>query len=223
MKKLIKIASIFVVAIVLLAACKNEAKKDDAKKEITTVKTEKLNLNISGMTCEIGCAKTIQSKLSKKEGIASAKVIFKDSLAVIEYDATKTNKKDIISFVNGIADGKLYTATETDRVAKSCGPDCKKPCCASKDKKVCKKGASCKKGADCKKGKECTAAKKDACKKASKCTHKTKEECAKAGCDKKASCNKKDCKKASACDKKDKATCKPGCTKPCCAKKEKKA
>jgi len=242
--KIQKLVLAFVLAGFVLVSCKNETKKTEAnstKKEIATGNTQKLNLNISGMTCEIGCAKTIESKLSKKEGVDNAKVIFKDSLAVIEYDATKTNKKDLIAFVEGIAGGKTYKATETDRVAKTCGADCKKACC-NKDKKDCKKGAKCnhKTKEECKKAgcdKKASCDKKGAdCKKGAKCNHKTKEECKKVGCDKKmaANCSKKnckkdaasckgkdakDCKKGASCDKKNKTACKPGCTKPCCAKK----
>lgn len=76
------------------------------------VKKEKISLAISGMTCEIGCAKIIQSKLFKKEGVLNAKVIFTDSIANIEFDANATSTKDLIAFINGIAGGTLYKASE---------------------------------------------------------------------------------------------------------------
>ncbi|MGK0457937.1 MAG: copper chaperone CopZ [Polaribacter sp.] len=76
------------------------------------VKKEKISLAISGMTCEIGCAKIIQSKLFKKEGVLNAKVIFIDSIANIEFDANATSTKDLIAFINGIAGGTLYKASE---------------------------------------------------------------------------------------------------------------
>jgi mercuric ion binding protein len=76
------------------------------------VKKEKISLAISGMTCDIGCAKIIQSKLFKKEGVLDAKVIFTDSIANIEFDANATSKKDLIAFINGIAGGTLYKASE---------------------------------------------------------------------------------------------------------------
>lgn len=81
------------------------------KKEVPA-KQETATLAISGMTCEIGCAKTIASKLSKKEGVVTAAVVFKDSIATITYDANKLNTNDLITFVNGIADGKTYKASE---------------------------------------------------------------------------------------------------------------
>ena len=73
---------------------------------------ESVSIHISGMTCEIGCAKTIESKLSKKEGVASAKVVFTDSIAEVEFDRTKTSSEDLITLINGIAGGDSYVATE---------------------------------------------------------------------------------------------------------------
>ncbi len=107
---------IFAITCLSFISCKNEAKTNSGsvenKKEILVANTQTVSLNISGMTCEIGCAKTIQSKLSKKEGVRSAKVIFTDSIATVEFDANKTSKKDLIAFVDGIAGGELYKATE---------------------------------------------------------------------------------------------------------------
>ena len=82
-------------------------------KENKEVKKENISLAISGMTCEIGCAKIIQSKLSKKEGVLAAKVIFADSIATIAFDGNTTSKKDLITFVDGIAGGDLYKASES--------------------------------------------------------------------------------------------------------------
>ena len=142
--KIQKFAAIFVIALLTLTACKNDPKKDAVKQEVLAENLQKVTLNVSGMTCEIGCAKTIQSKLSKKEGIASAKVVFKDSLAFVEYDASKISKTDIIAFVDGVAGGDLYKATETTAKEHACSADCKEKCDAKKgtDKKAC--DADCK-------------------------------------------------------------------------------
>ena len=75
-------------------------------------KMETVSLAISGMTCEIGCAKSIQSKLSKKEGVAAAVVVFTDSIATITFDSNKTSAENLSSFITGIAGGNLYTASE---------------------------------------------------------------------------------------------------------------
>ncbi|CAI8318877.1 MAG: Mercuric transport protein periplasmic component [Flavobacterium sp. SCGC AAA160-P02] len=113
-----KIKSIFLALSILfltLLSCSEKANKSNPEKvnskSIANTEIETISLAISGMTCEIGCAKTIQSKLSKKEGVTDAKVVFKDSLATIEYDVNKTSAKDLTSFINGIAGGDLYKAS----------------------------------------------------------------------------------------------------------------
>ncbi len=164
------------------------------KKEIKEVKNENVSLAISGMTCEIGCAKTIQSKLSKKEGVLDAKVIFTDSIANIEFDANKTSKKDLIAFVGGIAGGDLYKASETSK--KACKKDCKMACCANKTTESCKK--TCDMKGD-KTAASCTHKNSETCKKDQVCSDACKEKCEikvdKTAC-------KKDCKKACCTDQK---------------------
>jgi copper chaperone CopZ len=121
------------IACFVLTGCEKEVKK------------ENVSLAISGMTCEIGCAKTIQSKLSKKEGVLNAKVIFTDSIANIEFDANKTSKEDLIAFVSGIAGGDLYKASEPTAKLNSskkihiCSKTCKESCKMKTDKIACKK------------------------------------------------------------------------------------
>jgi periplasmic mercuric ion binding protein len=102
--------------ILLLWSCsvdrENQTTKDlksDIPK-ITNIQT--VSFAVSGMTCEIGCAKTIQSKLSKKEGITDAIVVFTDSIATVSFDSSKTSTKEISSFITGIAGGDAYTASE---------------------------------------------------------------------------------------------------------------
>jgi copper chaperone CopZ len=134
------------IACFVLTSCKKEEKQ-----AVLPVEKAQIALNISGMTCEIGCAKTIQSKLSKKEGVLDAKVVFADSIATIQFDANKTSEKDLIAFVNGIAGGDLYKASIHKNDAHSCTEKCKKEC----DNKTATK-MECKK--DCKMG--CCADKK---------------------------------------------------------------
>ena len=102
--------------IILIISCSIKSEKGDPKNFKNDVpgmaKTETISLAISGMTCEIGCAKTIQSKLSKKQGVTKANVIFTDSIATIEFDPNKTSTEDLTSFINGIAGGELYKASK---------------------------------------------------------------------------------------------------------------
>ena len=124
--KIQKFIFALVIVFFTLTSCKKEVKKAN------------VSLAISGMTCEIGCAKTIQSKLSKKEGVFAAKVVFTDSIANIEYDANKVSKTDLIAFVDGIAGGDLYSASETSKKAHACTDSCKKDCEMKDTKMTCK-------------------------------------------------------------------------------------
>jgi copper chaperone CopZ len=144
--KVQKIIFTLVIACFTLASCNSE-KKPATEKTVLAANKQNVSLAISGMTCEIGCAKTIQSKLSKKEGVLAAKVIFTDSIATIEFDANKVSKKDLIAFVDGIAGGDLYSASETSKKEHSCTDTCKTTCEMKEGKTACKedcKMACCK-------------------------------------------------------------------------------
>lgn len=104
------------ISATLIISCSindEKGKTKDLKSDVPKMaKMETVSLSISGMTCEIGCAKTIQSKLSKKEGVADAVVVFTDSIATITFNSNKTSTEDLSSFITGIAGGNLYSASE---------------------------------------------------------------------------------------------------------------
>ena len=104
------------ISATLIISCSindEKGKTKDLKSDVPRMaKMETVSLAISGMTCEIGCAKTIQSKLSKKEGVADAVVVFTDSIATITFNSNKTSTEDLSSFITGIAGGNLYSASE---------------------------------------------------------------------------------------------------------------
>lgn len=95
-----------------LVSC-NEEKKD-VKSKTSEVKNElvavyqTIELGIDGMTCEIGCAKIIESKISKVDGIIYSKVDFENKKGVFTYDTNITNAEFIIKKIEGIAGGDLY-------------------------------------------------------------------------------------------------------------------
>jgi len=114
-------AVIFLLIIFIsISSCKESADKkeneiqDTVKKEqLATAELRKVSLNIEGMTCEIGCARTIQSKLSKTEGVKFAEVSFADKNGLVEYDASLISENQIVEVVEKIAGGDLYKVTET--------------------------------------------------------------------------------------------------------------
>jgi len=106
----------------LLVSCGNSAAKSEKgtsnleNSENLAVNFEKVAINIEGMTCEIGCARTIQAKLSKTEGIITAVVNFDKKQGIVEFDPNKMNAKKIAAIVEEIADGDLYKVTGTKSI-----------------------------------------------------------------------------------------------------------
>ena len=158
------LASAFLL--VLLFSCKNEPKTETITVETSVEKTSteldpnatysKAEFNIKGMTCEMGCAKTIEKKLAGMEGVKSAKVDFKNELAMVEYDIAKANPVSISQTVTSVADTysveNMQTVADFSGAKKACTKTCEKACCKDKtkaEKKACAK--------DCKK--ECCAKK----------------------------------------------------------------
>jgi len=107
----------FLALIVLLFSCENVKKEtslDDSntpKKEIAA-DYKNIEVTIEGMTCEIGCARTIESKLSKVNGVSFSKVDFESKKGTFTYDNNKISEEDIIDKISGIAGGELYKATK---------------------------------------------------------------------------------------------------------------
>lgn len=117
--------SLFIILFVFssLISCENDTPKtkEVLKQKEKTVqnlapKPQKMEFHIKGMTCEIGCARLIQSKLSKTDGVSFTKVSFKDSLGMVEFDTNKLSKKDINKVVESIADGSLYKISDNKMV-----------------------------------------------------------------------------------------------------------
>jgi len=219
MKTLRNIIAIAVILLVIVS-CKNETKPEVETIEVKTA-TEatdnKLDLNatyakaefkIEGMTCAIGCAKTIQKKMAKMDGVKSAVVDFDRQLAMVEYDEAKVTPTSLEEAVKKAGDDytvKEMRTVESFSAKKGCSSDCKKACCANKEKKSC----SVKCSPDCTE-KDCAkcAAKTAECKK--KCDAKKAEAHADIKGDKKMACakGKKSCS----------VKCSPDCTEKDCAK-----
>ncbi|MBC8755584.1 heavy-metal-associated domain-containing protein [Kordia sp. YSTF-M3] len=173
---------IFLVCAMAIAiiSCKNnttpetvtvDTQAETVKKEANTkdvaANYNKAEFKIDGMTCAIGCAKRIESKLASMEGVKSAKVDFDQKLAMVEYNEAKVDFDALTSTVAKVpGDYKISDMKNVDAFAKACKADCKMDCCAKKGetKKACK--------ADCKMA---CCAKKDAKKTA--CAEDCKKEC----------------------------------------------
>ncbi len=110
----------FIIAVLFMTlsiySCKkNENKTNAALSESTpkkpiaaNAKIETANFAINGMTCAVGCAKTIEKKLNETEGVQTAKVDFEKKSGVVSYDSDIQNKESLVKIIEAVADGTTY-------------------------------------------------------------------------------------------------------------------
>jgi hypothetical protein len=104
------------VTTLFFVSCKNNdkalvetTKKTDVKKEIAAVvKPETASFSIDGMTCAVGCAKTIEKQLSVMDGVQNAKVDFDKKVATVNFDLDKLKSEDLVKAVESTGDGQTY-------------------------------------------------------------------------------------------------------------------
>jgi periplasmic mercuric ion binding protein len=106
---------ILVVATLALTSCKKEVEGNnintvsiEVKKAKPVAEAKKATMKIEGMTCAMGCAKTIENKLAGLDGVQKATVDFDKKQAIIEYDAQVQNIQTLSKTVEEVADGKTY-------------------------------------------------------------------------------------------------------------------
>ena len=111
-----KVTISFIIFSFLLISCgeskQNQTKQEDAtQQEVIAANYKSLEVEIEGMTCEIGCARTIQSKLSKIKGVSYSKVSFEAKKGQFTYDSNILSKDEIITKISGIGGGDLYSVS----------------------------------------------------------------------------------------------------------------
>lgn len=58
-----------------------------------------VKFNITGMTCQKGCADRIQNKIYKQKGVKECEVNFEKGLATITYDSRKISKEEFVKII----------------------------------------------------------------------------------------------------------------------------
>ena len=114
------------IASTLLFSCKDTASKPAVgnaeakadKKEVAALKPETATFKVDGMTCAIGCARTIQEKLSKMDGVQKATVDFDKKQATVEFDAAVLTPEILTKAVESTGDGETYKVSEMKTTGK---------------------------------------------------------------------------------------------------------
>ncbi|MEY2670344.1 MAG: hypothetical protein RLZZ577_660 [Bacteroidota bacterium] len=87
-----------------------EKATETPKKEVVIAaeNVQTASFEIEGMTCAIGCAKTIEEELGALEGVQKATVDFDSKKATVVFDKTVQNQDNLTKVVEATADGKTY-------------------------------------------------------------------------------------------------------------------
>lgn len=136
-------SSLFVVMLLFgMLSCNQEQNPEVKNVDVSekTDKTKSLDPNaryaktefgIEGMTCAIGCAKTIERKLAKVEGVKSAKVDFDKGIAMVEYNEEVVEPKNLVEAV--AMAGEAYKVKDLKSVEEFTGEHmCSEDCCKGK-------------------------------------------------------------------------------------------
>ena len=124
--KFTKIIATFAIAGLVLVSCKKEEDKSmalikaqaekEAPKEHKAIAAENIqtaSFEIEGMTCAMGCAKTIEKELSNLDGVEKATVDFDKKTATVVFDKTIQNQENLTKVVQATGDGKTYKVLNT--------------------------------------------------------------------------------------------------------------
>jgi mercuric ion binding protein len=94
------------------ATATTETTAPKVKKEIAAANLQTASFKVEGMTCAVGCAKTIQEELTALDGVQTATVDFDTKLATVTFDKTVQNPVSLIKVVQATGDGKTYKAAD---------------------------------------------------------------------------------------------------------------
>jgi periplasmic mercuric ion binding protein len=89
-----------------------ETETPKVKKKIAATNLQTASFKIEGMTCAVGCAKTIQEELTALDGVETAKVDFDKKLATVTYDKTVQTPENLTKVVQATGDGKTYKVSD---------------------------------------------------------------------------------------------------------------
>lgn len=106
--KIAKSLLIFAFSVLLFVSCKEKVEETTMA---TTENTEEIpvqlataSFTVEGMHCEFGCAKGIEKKLAKLEGVQEVSVDFEGQKATISYDTNKQTPEVFVQTVENMSD-----------------------------------------------------------------------------------------------------------------------
>lgn len=114
---------------IVLFSCSESKKQEETLNDnhneeivaVNPVHNTTSTLSIEGMTCEIGCVRTVKSHLSKMNGVINIEMDFDTSRSVnfstVDFDNNLISEQEMKEEIESIANG-IYSVTEITQVAK---------------------------------------------------------------------------------------------------------
>ena len=92
---------------------KTAASEPNNKSSISDTKNAiNARFTIKGMSCEIGCARAIEKKLYKLDGMYKADVNFQKEMATVKYDSNKIDEALLTSTITSGSQTSNYSVEE---------------------------------------------------------------------------------------------------------------
>ena len=97
-----------------ISEANSETKKVEIAKKDIKADTE-IEIEIEGMTCEMGCVTTIRNKVNRIKGVTNFEMDFdverSSDFSTIQFDSRVTSSHDIKEIIEGIAQG-IYAVVD---------------------------------------------------------------------------------------------------------------
>lgn len=101
MKKIYQILFITLFLFSCNSASNQGIEKSDKTSETSVTAIKTIQLNVSGMTCE-GCENSVETALTKLEGVKTAEASYVKKIASISYDSTKVSADLLTQTINDL-------------------------------------------------------------------------------------------------------------------------
>ena len=104
---------LFLTVIALLLSC--------GTSEVETIKANAItSFAVEGMTCETGCAKRIEQKIAKMEGVKSCEVNFDKKITTVIYNDGVVKTEEFVALVEKLSDSQYKVSNlETEKINNS--------------------------------------------------------------------------------------------------------
>ena len=101
-----------------ISEANSETKKVEIAKKDIKADTE-IEIEIEGMTCEMGCVTTIRNKVNRIKGVTNFEMDFdverSSDFSTIQFDSRVTSSHDIKEIIEGIAQG-IYAVVDLQEI-----------------------------------------------------------------------------------------------------------